>query len=112
MALMQSMVSLLQEEAAKNKIQSITKVKMSVGALTHALPDALQFAFSVVKEEPPFSPQALLEIEWIETRAYCNSCTLEFEVQGEQLFTCPQCQSFTVKVIAGRELSIDYFEGE
>ncbi|KAB2951776.1 hydrogenase maturation nickel metallochaperone HypA [Heliorestis acidaminivorans] len=112
MALMESLVSVLREEAEKNDIKEIKKVKMTVGTLTHALPSALQFAFTVLRESTPFAPLATLEIETVSAQAKCLACAQTFDVSDEYLFTCPHCQAFTIKIIAGRELKIDYFEGE
>ncbi|MTV48803.1 hydrogenase maturation nickel metallochaperone HypA [Heliobacillus mobilis] len=112
MALMESLVDVLAKEAKKHNIQQVKKVKLIVGQLSHALPDALQFAFSVLRQYPPFSSEAELEIEERETRGRCQSCSAEFAVEDNYLFICPQCGGLAVDIVQGRELQIDYFEGD
>ncbi|MZP29715.1 hydrogenase maturation nickel metallochaperone HypA [Heliobacterium undosum] len=112
MALMESLVGVLASEAPRHNIAKIKKVKLTVGALTHALPDALQFAFSVLREQPLFAPGAELEIEERETRGRCRDCGVEFAVEGNFGFLCSGCGGFAVEIIQGRELQIDYFEGD
>ncbi|WP_236995068.1 hydrogenase maturation nickel metallochaperone HypA [Heliomicrobium modesticaldum] len=112
MALMESLVRVLASEAPRHNITQIKKVKLTVGALTHALPDALRFAFSVLREQPLFAPGAELEIEERKTRCRCRDCGADFAVEGNLGFLCPGCGGFAVDIIQGRELQIDYFEGD
>lgn len=112
MGLMASMVELLTESARHNRIQKINKVKLVVGKMSMALPDALQLAFDVYKAEELFSLGAVLEIEERETMGQCRSCGRQFSVVDNCLFVCPDCQGIDVEVISGRELYIDHYEGE
>ncbi|MDI6812319.1 MAG: hydrogenase maturation nickel metallochaperone HypA [Desulfitobacteriaceae bacterium] len=112
MGLMASMVELLTESARHNQIQKINKVKLVVGKMSMALPDALQLAFDVYKAEGLFSSEAVLEIEERETMGRCRSCGRRFPVLDNCLFVCPDCQGIDVEVISGRELYIDHYEGE
>lgn len=112
MGLMASMVELLSESARHNQIEKINRVKLVVGKMSMALPDALQLAFDVYKANDLFRSDAVLEIEERETRGKCRSCGRCFPVPDNVLFVCPDCRGLDVEVISGRELYIDHYEGE
>ncbi|MCW2278950.1 hydrogenase maturation nickel metallochaperone HypA [Heliophilum fasciatum] len=111
MALMESLTEVLRRECAQRQVGPVTKVKLVVGALTHAMPDALRFAFEVCRSAPPYAPAAELEIEEVPTEGSCRDCQERFPVAaGEWIFLCPRCGSGAVTIVQGRELRIDYFE--
>lgn len=112
MGLMSEMLEVLARSAKENNISQINKVRLIVGKMTMALPEALQMAFEALKPGELFSSSAELEIEVRETKAHCNSCGNEFSVQDNYLFICPSCQGLKVEIISGRELYIESFEGE
>lgn len=107
-SLMENVLRAVAESAAQNQIQKVTKIKLVVGKLTAALPDALSFAFTVLKEGTIFAG-AELEIEEKEIKLYCRTCKKEFACQ--EWFICPSCAGNQTEVRQGRELYIDYYEG-
>lgn len=112
-SLMGHIISTVLDNAADNNIQRVTKVKLVAGKLTNAGPDILQFAFQAVRgNEPLISPDAVLEIDEILTKAVCQGCRHEFAMENTFPFFCPQCCSTHVDIVAGREFYVDYFEGE
>ncbi|CAA7601646.1 Hydrogenase nickel incorporation protein HypA/HybF [Acididesulfobacillus acetoxydans] len=112
MGLMAEMVDLLAESAKEHQVRRIDKVKLIVGKMTNALPDALQMAFDVYKEQELFSPSAVLEIEERETIGHCAECGTTFPVRDNALFICPSCQGLRIDIVSGRELYIENYEGE
>lgn len=112
MSLMAEMVRILANSARENNIREITQVRLVVGKMTMALPDALQLAFEVFKGEPPLSSQALLEIEERETLGECQECGHSFTLTESYLFLCPACRSVRINILSGRELYIGHYEGE
>lgn len=61
-ALAQNILTTLAESARAYGIQRIDRAKLVVGTETAILPDALSFAFSLLKG-PPLAADAVLEIE-------------------------------------------------
>jgi len=110
LSLMMGIVDLLRKSAAENNIKQITKVMLVVGDMTMAAPDALQFAFQSFQDEELFR-DAVLEIRKEPVRGECKDCGHIFDVQ-DFAFLCPSCSSPNVRVASGRELYIDYYEGE
>ena len=76
-----------------------------------ALPESLQFAFEALTQEELFEG-AVLEMEEREIICRCSSCQEQFTVDREYRFTCPRCGEQRTEIISGRELFIDYYEGE
>ncbi|NPV28712.1 MAG: hydrogenase maturation nickel metallochaperone HypA [Firmicutes bacterium] len=110
LSLMENVVATLRASAAENRIKKITRIQLVVGKLTMAVPEALQFAFEVFKEEDLFK-SAVLEIKEEPVRGECKECQHAFEIKDYE-FLCPSCSSPQVKLVGGRELYIDFYEGD
>jgi len=109
LALMEGVVRTLERTAEENGLKRITKVRLVVGKFTAALPDSLRFCFSLLTRDSLLEG-AELEIEETEVIGKCRACAREFEV--EHSFRCPACGSQQVDIVQGRELYVDYIEGE
>lgn len=110
-SMMEGVAKLLRDSAAKNNITKISRVVLVVGQMTMALPDALQFAFEVFQHEEELFHDAVLEIREEPVRCECKDCHRVFNAKDYD-FTCPFCQSPNVKLVGGRELYIDFYEGD
>lgn len=111
LSLMQTVMDTVRDGARTNDIVKIKKIKLVIGKLSQALPDSLQFAFEVLSEEELFEG-AVLEIEERGIKCRCQTCGGQFQVEEDYCFICPECQGSQVDIIEGRELFIDYFEGD
>lgn len=109
-SLIQGVVDLLRKSAVENDIKQISKVMLVVGEMTMAVPDALQFAFEAFKDEELFR-DAVLEIRKEPVRGECKDCQHQFDIK-DFVFLCPSCSSPNVRIAAGRNLYIDYYEGD
>jgi hydrogenase nickel incorporation protein HypA/HybF len=113
LALMAGVAKIVLDKAGEHGINNVSKVKLVVGKLTNALPEALQLAFSALKEtEKIYSPQAVLEIEERIMAGKCSDCRQEFEISVAAGFSCPGCGSLDITILSGRELYVEYLEGE
>ena len=111
-SLMEGVVKQLRASAAENDIKQISQVALVVGKLTMAVPDALQFAFEAFRlEEPLLKDDAVLEIREEPVMGECKDCQHRFEIKDYE-FVCPSCSSVNIKLVGGRELYIDFYEGE
>lgn len=109
LGLIQAAMEEIERAALANNIRRVVKVKLVVGKMNGALPDALQFAFGVLTPETMFEG-AELEIEEVDVRLRCPACGRE-SVVGEITYWCPECGA-RAEIVGGRELYIDYFEGD
>lgn len=111
LSLMESVVDIVRQSAMENNIDRINKLRLVVGKLSMALPDSLQFAFQVLGQDEMFK-NAELEIEEKEIICQCHGCQEHFTVKNNYNFICPHCGCNDVAIIEGRELYLDYYEGE
>lgn len=84
-------------------------IRLSIGEMTEAIEDALQFAFDALKENDPFIEDANLEVNTIRPKSICLECGAEYTHDRFHMF-CPECDSFATQLIEGRELRIDSIE--
>lgn len=108
LSLIQAVMEEIEQAARAHNISRVARVKLVVGRLTAALPDALQFAFEALSPGTIFEG-AELEIEEVDIRLRCPACGRETVVK-EITYWCPACGT-RAEIVAGKELYIDYFEG-
>lgn len=112
MYLMQGVLDAVRESASQRKIVKITEIKLVVGKFSMALPDSLQFAFEILSSGEDLLKGASLIIEEKEIVCECKHCHSQFGVDTGYRFVCPHCGNRQAEVVSGRELYIDYYEGE
>lgn len=86
----------------------ITEIRISVGELTEIQEFALQFAFEALTPGT-MAEGATLVVEHIPATSHCNQCGAEYEHDRFQML-CPECGSFNVTPMTGREMRIDSIE--
>ena len=101
-------------EATKKSAQEagalrVLAVNLSVGEMTEAIQDALEFAFEALSECDDYLKDAKLTINMIKPKSKCLECGAVYEHDRFHMF-CPECDSFATELIAGRELQIDSIE--
>ena len=87
----------------------VLKVSISVGEMTEAIQDALEFAFEALSDCDEFVKGAELSINMVKPKSRCLECGAEFEHDRFHMF-CQKCESFATELMAGRELQIDSIE--
>ena len=98
-------------EAVEDKgLIRVEKVVLRIGELRQIVPETLKEAFHFLNRETVLAG-AELEMEILPLRLRCGACG---EVTPDGKFTdrCPRCGKRDFTVISGRELYIDYLEGE
>lgn len=109
-SLVQSLLQTVLESAAKHGITSVHTVKLVVGELHGALPDALQFAFEVLTEETVCAGATLI-VAKKPLVLRCNPCDQEFRPDHIS-WCCPGCNNYSHTIVSGRELFVEYYEGD
>ncbi len=110
-SLMSSILDTLRESAIQNGINNIKQIKLVVGKFSMALPDSLLFAFEALGREELFKG-AVLEIEERDIKCICQDCQHPFSLDNYYNFVCPNCTGRKTEIVSGRELYIDYYEGD
>ena len=110
MTLMGGVFEAIEKTVSQYEIKRVLIVKLKVGELTNAVPEALQMAFEAFSRDTVCEGAELL-VERVPVRARCRKCLLEFEVKT-LFFFCPGCQNAGVEVIQGEELLLESLEVE
>lgn len=84
-------------------------VTLRIGDMTEAIEDALVFAWDALTEDDPFVQGAQLDIVMVHPKSRCLECGNEFTHDRFNMF-CPNCDSFALELLEGRELQIDSIE--
>ena len=96
-------------DAAENAgATQITEIRVSVGELTQVMDFALQFAFEALTPGT-MAEGATLQVNQVPARSRCLECGAEYGHDRFQML-CPECDSFNVELLQGRELQIDSIE--
>lgn len=108
LGIMTGVMETVEASARQAGATSVLKVSLSVGEMTEAIKDALEFAFEALSEGT-LCEGAELAITMVRPKSRCLECDAEFEHDRFHLL-CPECGGFATELIAGRELQIDSIE--
>jgi len=103
-AIMTEAVRMAVEAAQAAGAKRITALRLRIGALSGVVPDAMQFAWDVVRQGTMLA-EARLEIESVVARCWCANCQAEFDAK-EFFSECPRCHDLSGELRCGRELEI------
>jgi hydrogenase nickel incorporation protein HypA/HybF len=106
--IMTEAVRLAVESARARGASRIYELRLRVGALSGAVPEALRFAFDAVTAGT-IAQGASLAIEAVPAVWWCRGCAAEFGAEGP-LAQCPRCGAWSGELRAGRELDIASIE--
>jgi len=109
-SIMAEAVRMAAESAQAAGAQRILAMRLRVGKLSGAVPEAMAFAWDVVRRDTMLA-DARLEIESVAAACWCATCQAEFECQ-EFLSECPRCHELSGDLRRGRELEIAAVELE
>ena len=106
--LMQRVIEIAQEQAARHGAARILRISLRVGAVAGVVPDALAFAFEVIAPGTA-AAGAELVIEPVAVVCHCSGCGWDFE-PPDLVYECPACGRLSSDVRHGRELEVDSLE--
>jgi hydrogenase nickel incorporation protein HypA/HybF len=110
MSLMSGVFDIIEDVLSKNQVHAVTQVRLVVGELTNAEPEALKLAFAAYAKDTQ-AEGAALEIVRVPVLARCRHCRQEFPVSG-LTFLCPHCRQSGLEIIQGEELMLESLEVE
>ena len=109
-SLVESVVALIEDERRRQAFSRVRTVRLKVGTLGHAEPEALRFCFDAVTSGT-IADGARLEIETVAGAGWCLHCQLTVPLE-ERFSPCPLCGNVHVRMTAGDELSLAEMEVE
>lgn len=104
LSLLEGMVQGLQAEARREGFARVHQVRLEVGRLSGAEPEALRFAFGPTTEGT-LAEGADLVILLVPGTGLCRACGAEVEIEA-RFDPCPACGEGFVDVTGGTELRI------
>ncbi|MDR3601385.1 MAG: hydrogenase maturation nickel metallochaperone HypA [Desulfosporosinus sp.] len=110
MSLMGGVFEVLEQTLSQHDIKRVLQVKLKVGELTNAEPEALAMAFEAYSKDT-LCEGAELIVERVPVRGCCRKCQHVFTVKT-MFFLCPKCQNTSIEVIQGEELLLESLEVE
>lgn len=110
MSLMGGVFEAIEKTLTQHKVKQVTRVKLKVGELTNAQPEALKMAFEAYSQGTVCEGAELL-VERIPVRGRCRNCQKEFNVKT-LFFLCPHCGESRIEIIEGEELLLESLEVE
>lgn len=109
MAIVSNMLSVIESNAEENKMEKVKRVKVVIGELSGVVIDSLEFCWQISTENT-FMEDAEFVVEKKPALALCSKCGGEYKFSEE--FCCPQCGGAVQDIVSGKELYVDYIEGE
>jgi hydrogenase nickel incorporation protein HypA/HybF len=104
MALAHSIVELVQEHAARDRFACVRSIRLSIGALSHVDPRALEFGLEVATRGT-VADGARLVIDRPGGAGFCTDCCKTVEI-AEYGGTCPSCGGNKWMLVAGDEMRV------
>lgn len=104
MSLMESVVDIACEAAAKAGAAKVKAIRLDVGVLSHVDPDALLFCYEAVRRGS-LAEEADLQINRVAGEGWCLDCGKTVPL-AERFGACPECGRYHVQMTAGDELKI------
>lgn len=93
-----------QEVVHQNGGGKVEEIHLRIGELRQVVPDALLFAFDVLKQGTPLA-EATLEWETVPAQVRCKTCNTEYHPK-DIFWECPSCGAIGAEVVAGEEMEI------
>ncbi len=105
---MHETIALAVRRAHEAGAHRILEIRLRVGALSGVVPEALEFAFELLRAGT-LAESARLQIVPVPATCWCASCQDEFGVP-DLIAECPRCGQPSAELRRGRELELDSLE--
>ena len=108
MALCESVLQVIEQEAARHGFQQVRVVRLEIGAMAGVEVEAMRFGWGVVSRESVAEGAELVILE-TPGRGWCLECSREVEV-ARRYDPCVHCGGYQLQVTGGDELKIKDLE--
>lgn len=102
--IMEQTLNIAIDYAIKEKATEIKEIKIYIGKISGVVPEALKFAFDVIKKGT-IAENSILKIESLPIICYCDYCQEKF-TPNEWFFECPNCHQFSHNILQGKEIKL------
>jgi hydrogenase nickel incorporation protein HypA/HybF len=107
-SLMESVVGLIEDERRQQAFSRVRTIRLRLGKLAHAEPEALRFCFDAVARGT-IAEGTRLEIEIVPGEGLCADCRTPVPLE-ERFGACPICAGGRVRMTGGDVLRLAEIE--
>ena len=111
LALLSSVVKAVENACSAAGSSEVKVVALRVGALSGAMPAALDWAWPLAVAGS-VAEGAELILEEVPAAVWCTACSAEREIDSFYALRCPECGNPTADLVRGREFLVSYLELE
>ncbi len=109
-SLIENVIALVEQQRTDDPFIRVTRIKLTLGALGPAAPDALRFCFEAVTTGT-IAEGSRLEIELVPGVGWCADCGKSVPLD-ERYGACPVCAGGRVRLTGGDLLRLEEMEVE
>ncbi len=110
LAITQNILDLALDEAKAVQANRITKINLVIGELSGIVSDSVEFYFDFLKKDS-IAANAVIDFKTVPAQLRCRNCLTNFAPQDSS-WMCPNCQSPSVEIVAGRDSFVESIEVE
>ncbi len=104
-SIVQSLLSVALDNAAKAEARKILSIHLVVGDYTGVEEDAVNFFFGFLSKDT-IAAGARIQYTHVPGQLRCRDCDVLFPMQKRD-YRCPKCEGRRVEIVGGRELYIE-----
>jgi len=109
-SIVESLLALALENAAKAGARRIVSMNLVVGDYTGVVEDAVDFYFGFLSKNT-VAAGAKINYTHVAAQLRCRDCDIFFPIR-KQNYQCPKCSGKRLEIVGGRELYIENMEVE
>ena len=110
LAITEGIIEAAVPEAERHGAKKILEIRLKIGEMSGVLPECIQEYFNIASRGT-IAEGARLSVEKIPITIKCASCGYNGEIPKRKI-RCPECDSADIKLMSGREYSVDSLEVE
>ncbi len=110
LAITQNILNIVLNEAKAAKADRVTRINLVVGELSGVVSDCVQFYFDILSKDN-IAKEATIDFKVVPAELRCRDCRTDFNPQ-DSFWICPNCQSFNIEIVSGRDCYIESLEVE
>ena len=111
LGIVMNVVKQVEEVAAANKVQKVTKLNVEVGEVSSVVPDLFIDCFEWAKKKTEYLKECDLHLIILEGISYCRACRKTYKTT-EYAKECPYCKGNDTYLVTGNEVNIKDIEVE
>lgn len=110
LALVQSIIEIVEQEIEKHNIVKLRAIHLSVGTMCCVVPEQMKFCFEILTANSSLMNTELI-IRIVPNVYRCQVCQTEFSAE-KIISNCHFCRQENPELISGRELLVEFLEVE